>query len=558
MMKMIIHEKVQGGVTMKGKFIRMLMVFVTVLLFSFLAACSDESSSNQKDGEITLKVLHNWNGSGAGAPPKDNPVADKIAEKTGVRLDFEYTNGSEVEKLTQVLATGEFPDVYIGPAWGKESELLLQAANQGMLHDLTPYIEKYSNLAEVVKKENMSTALYDNIMSKQQGGQYLLHSAYPATEEDIDDWLYELYVNKDIADELGVDPDSVQTPEDLYTFLKKIKEGGFEVNGNAVFPLGAYDNGWPLDITSEMFVPVAGAGGWFIDDEGNARYNFMTEEYEEWILFMRKLMSEGLLDPEVYSHTGTIAREKITQGRYAVIPNQFPGLWNDTKQGGLEDKYVPLGPLEDFNGDRYRTEFNVQGSQLVAVSAEVSEEKLEAFVKMFDYLSSDEGYLLANFGIEGVHYDLEDGEVVAKEEMVQKIEDQTFKEEGVGHYIAFAGLDRGNSLGGGPFAHQFDKQYKVKDEFIEIVRKDGIKATTGSDPDLILKAHPNFAQIEPITLVMGDTVQQAIHASTEEEALSIINKTRDALKDAGIEEVADEITKQAQNGTEFMRYRTSN
>ncbi|GIN71494.1 ABC transporter [Bacillus sp. J14TS2] len=543
---------------MRGRFNSLLIVFMTVLLISFLAACSKESNSSEKDGEITLKVLNNWNGSGAGAPPNDNPIVEKIAEETGVRLEYEYTNGSEVEKLTQILATGEFPDVYVGPAWGKESELMLQAGNEGQLHDLTPYIEKYPSLAEVVKKDKMSSSFYENIISKQKDGQYFLHSTYPATEEDIDDWLYGLYVNKEIADEVGVDPDSVKTPDDLYNFLKKIKEGDFEVNGNAVFPLGAYDNGWPLDITSEMFVPVAGGGSWFIDDKGNARYNFMTEEYEDWILFMRKLMNEGLLDPEVYSHTGTIAREKVAQGRYAVIPNQFPGLWNDTKQGGIEDKYVPLGPLEDFDGDRYRTEFNVQGSQLIAVPATTSEEKLEAFVKVFDYLSSEEGYLLATFGIEGVHYDLEDGEVVAKEEMVQKMEDQTFKDEGVGNYTAFTGLDRRNSLGGGPLGYQFDKQYKVKDEFKEIFRKDGIQPITGIDPDLILKDHPNFEKIEPITLVMGDAVQQAIHAGTEDEARSIINKTRDALKDAGIEEVADEITKQAQAGTEIMRYRTSN
>ncbi|QGH32679.1 extracellular solute-binding protein [Gracilibacillus salitolerans] len=546
---------------MKEKITKMFMALLIFLLFTLLAACSNETGSNQDDGDtVTLKVLHNWNGSSANAPedPMNNPVAEKITEETGVKLDFEYTNGSEVDKLTQVLATGEFPDIYIGPAWGKESEILLEAANEGQLHDLTSYIEEYPRLEEVVKKENMSISLYNNIISKQEGGQFMLHSMYPATETDIEDWLYGLYVNEDIANEVGIDPGSIKTPDDLYNFLKAVKEGEFQASGNLVFPLGAYDNGWPLDITSEMFVPVAGSGSWFIDDEGNARYNFMTEEYEEWILYMRKLMSEGLLDPEVYSHTGTIAREKVSQGRYAVIPNQFPGLWNDTKQGDIEEKYVPLGPLEDFSGDRYRTEFNVQGSQLIAVFAEASEEKLEAFIKLFDYLSSDEGFILTKYGIEGIHYDLVDGEVTAKEEMIEKRNDGTFKNEGVDHYIAFSGLDREDSLGGGPFGHQFDKQFEVKDKFTEIRRNDGIQPITGIDPHSVLQEHPNFEQIEPVTVVMGDVVQQAIHAGSDEEALNIINETRGALVDAGIEEVAAEITKQAQSGTEFMRYRTSN
>src|SRR5699024_9889884 len=264
--------------------------------------------------------------------PFNNPIAKKIKEETGVLLDYEYTNESEVEKLTQVLATGEYPDIYVGPAWGKEAELMLEAGNEGILHDLTPYIEEYQSLADVVNPENMSPALYDNYFSKQEGGQYLLHSEYPATEEDVKDWLYGLYVHKDIADELGVDPQSITTPDDLYDFLVKVKEGDFNANGSHVFPMGAYDNGWPLDITSEMFVPVAGAGGWFFDEEDNAHYNFMTDEYVDWVLFMRKLMDEELLDPEVYSQTGQIAKEKVAQGRYAVVPNQFNGMWHDAKQ----------------------------------------------------------------------------------------------------------------------------------------------------------------------------------------------------------------------------------
>ncbi len=57
---------------------------------------------------------------------------------------------------------------------------------------------------------------------------------------------------------------------------------------------------------------------------------------------------------------------------------------------------------------------------------------------------------------------------------------------------------------------------------------------------------------------LGDIIQQAIYAQSDEEALRIINETRTALINAGIEEVEADIAEQAQEGTEFMRYRTSN
>src|SRR5690625_1534791 len=209
---------------------KLLILFAFSALIIGLVACGgNDGKDGTDDDAITLKVLLNWNGAGGNKPedPFNNPIAKKIKEETGVLLDYEYTNESEVEKLTQVLATGEYPDIYVGPAWGKESELMLQAANEGILHDLTPYLEDHPRLAEVMDPENMSPALYENIFSKQEGGNFLSHTEYPATEDDVKDWLYGLYVNKDIADELGVDPQSITTVDELYDFLVQIKEGGF-------------------------------------------------------------------------------------------------------------------------------------------------------------------------------------------------------------------------------------------------------------------------------------------------------------------------------------------
>ncbi|KKI93439.1 hypothetical protein WQ54_04160 [Bacillus sp. SA1-12] len=544
---------------------KLVMTLLLVFSLTILAACQKQETSNEsEEGPVTIKVLHNWAGSDGNAPKDvaNNPVAKKILEETGVKMEFDFPKGmSEVEKITQIFATGEFPDLYTGPAWGKESETLLKAANEGQLHDLTEYIEKYPNLAELVKKENMSPSLYDSIISKQDGGQFMLHASYPATDDDVINWLYGLYVNKDIADKVGMDPQSVHTPEDLYNFLKAVKDENLQVNGKPVFPLGAGGSGWPLDIMSEMFVPVAGSSSWMIDENGNTQLNIMTKEYEEYILYMQKLLNEGLLDPEAYTQTGAIAEEKFTQGQYAVVPNQFPGLWTGLVKAGLQDKFVPLGPLNDFNGDPHRTEVNVTGSQLIAVPNTVSKEKLDAIMKMLDYLASDEGFLLTNFGIEGTHYDMVDGKVQAKKEWVDKLKDdpKALINEGIGSsYGTLAGLYRTVSLAGGAYGYQYDERYKKEEEFKKIMSPNGIKPIEGKDPYNVYQGHENFEQIQPVFDTLGDVVLQAIHAKSEKEALDLMKESREALKSVGIEDVADEISKQAKEGTEFMRYRTSN
>lgn len=98
----------------------------------------------------------------------------------------------------------------------------------------------------------------------------------------------------------------------------------------------------------------------------------------------------------------------------------------------------------------------------------------------------------------------------------------------------------------------------MRDKAQEVVRKDGLKPVEGINPSSVFTEHPNYEQLQPVMENLGDIIQQAIYAQSDEEALRIINETRTALINAGIEEVEADIAEQAQEGTEFMRYRTSN
>lgn len=543
--------------------VTLLLVFVLAALTACNGTSEKSDANEQSDKPITIKTLFNWNGSTGPKDMVNNPVAKKIKEKTGVIFNVDHTTGSEVEKINQIFATGSLPDLYIGPAWGdgEEAATLLKAANEGQLYDLTKYINKYPNIAKMVKKENMSPTQYANVISKQKGGQYILIATTPAKKEDIYNWLYGLYVNKDYAARVGIDPQSVHTPQDLYLYLKKVKSLGLKSSGKTVYPLGANGGGWPLEIMSEMFVPVAGAGSWLIDENGNAKVNMMTQEYQDYILYMNKLLREGLLDPQAYSQTTAIAKEKFAQGRDAVIPNQFDGLWTDEHKAGLGNKYVPLGPLNDWQGDPYRTVVKVVGSNAIAVPKTASEEKLDAIMKAINYLASDKGFLLTHYGIEGVHYKKVDGKIKAKKKWVEKQEKDpnTLKNEGINvAYAALSGLDRTYSLAGGPFGYQYSKKSEARKKFIKILTPNGVEPVKGENPQIVLKESDNYEQLQAVFDTLGDAEKQAINASSKEKALSIIKKTRNALKNAGIKEVAEQISKMEKDGKEFMQYRTSN
>ena len=128
------------------------------------------------------------------------------------------------------------------------------------------------------------------------------------------DWLYGFYVRKDIAEKVGVDPQSVVTKEDFYNFLKN---QGCQSAGErpAGLSSGGFSNGWAVGIGNTMFY----SGASYVDKgDGTVEHNFFTKGYEEYTLFYRKLVEEGLMDPEAFTQTDPIAKEKSIK---AALPS---------------------------------------------------------------------------------------------------------------------------------------------------------------------------------------------------------------------------------------------
>lgn len=492
--------------------------------------------SEQK--EVTLKILHNWNGS-TGADVDMTPVEQVIKEKTGVTIEWEYTVGSEVEKVNAIFATQDLPDIYTGPAWGGELDGIIKAAKEGQLVDISDKLDQYPNLAKSIAPENVPPALYEKAIDAYGGKKYLILQNQPATDEDGMDWLYGFYVRKDIAEKLGVDPQSVRTKEDFYNFLKKIKDAGLEANGQPVIPLGGFHNGWAVGIGNTMFY---GGASFVEQSDGTLQHYFFTKEYEEYTLYYRKLIEEGLLDPEVFTHTDPIAREKIVQGRVAVLAAHYPAILDASKeyvQANPGSEYVPLGPLEWAGaGPDTPAALNIQGNNVTAITKACKD--VDAALRLLDFLASDEGFMLARYGVQGVHWDMVDGKPVANKEWFEKFNaDPTGKlRKNEGIYIgleSMTGLDRINSVAGGDI--WMDEERRAAMEHArKILRPNGIRVITEYNPMDIMSQSPQWEMLKPSMDQIGNAWQEAIFAKSDEEALQILNDLREQMINTGYEE----------------------
>lgn len=521
----------------------MSVLLVSIMTGSLLSGCMNSSGNGEGDGEgggNTLKILHNWNGSG-GSDNGITPIEEVIKEKTGVTLEWEYTKGSETEKVNQIFATQDLPDIYTGPAWGGELDGIIKAAKEGQLVDISDKLDNYPNLAKSIAEENVPPALYEKAINAYDGKKYLLLQNQPATNEDGIDWLYGFYVRKDIAEKVGVDPQSVVTKEDFYAFLKKIKDANLQENGQPVFPLGGFSNGWAVGIGNTMFY----SGASYVDKgDGSLEHSFFTPGYEEYMLFYRKLLAEGLLDPDVFTQTDPIAKEKINQGRIAILAAHYPAILDASKEYVTSypgSDYIPVGPLERADVDPSRpVDLGIQGNNVTVITKSCQGACVDAALKFLDYMASDEGFMLARYGVQGVHWDMKDGKPAANQEWFEQFAaDQSGKVRksvGIGIGLeSLTGLDRINSYAGGDIWADQDR-LDAMDHARKILRPNGIQVITAYNPGDVITKAPEWEMLKPSMDRMGDAWKEAVFAKSDEAALSIINELRDQLKNTGYDQ----------------------
>jgi putative aldouronate transport system substrate-binding protein len=186
--------------------------------------------------------------------PKDfnnTETMKKITELTGIKLDVKYTPGdSDAKVLASQLASGTIPDVivsYLDNSTRPEFPLLYKAAKDGMFADVSEYMKNSEVYSKYYEDDYLPDDTKNNIVFRDDlDGVYLwqmnIDEIDRSLEYDADEeYVGGMYIQKAIADDLGIDTTAINTQEDFYDLLVKIKEGGYtDDNGNAVFHCVGY------------------------------------------------------------------------------------------------------------------------------------------------------------------------------------------------------------------------------------------------------------------------------------------------------------------------------
>jgi ABC-type sugar transport system, periplasmic component len=561
--------------SMKRVFSVLLAVF---MLVTMMAGCGGTKSANETTAvnttaadttkaaetttapakDVTLSFLMCWNGASSYgmSDTANNLVAQKYKEKTGVSVEIEYITTPEIEKLNLIFASGSMPDIVNAPYWGgtdPATQAIKKAAKEGMLLDLKPLLDQYGQNLLPAYEHGISIGYKENdVLDPEFGGKlYVLPQQAPATNEDVKNWGGGIYCRQDILKSLNIDPASINTADALYETLKKIKEGNFkDINGKAIIPSGAWGNGWDY---VEFWRPFRQDRRGDLDYvDGKFVYRANNPNVINRVLFIRKLIQEGLFDKECLHQTDTQGKEKMATGSYAMVGNHYFHI-RDAENATLyktnpEMHYVAIGPLPWEDGKTTVVEMPDRNGTPVLFLPKTCKDP-EAAIQFLNYVNSDEGQLLAYYGVEGQQYTMVDGKPRMTKEWLEKWKADPKQLYDMGIRSTFKDmicLDKRLSAYGELELGEADN----KDPYYEqacSVRK--IEFKSGYTINDVTSKYPELEKVKPLIdwTLYTDTCEKAYFAKTEAEARKIISDFQAQLKKGGVEDyekwVTDEMAK---------------
>ena len=431
---------------MKSKIFRMIMAttMVTTMLLGTLTGCTAKDGGAEASGStsdsadrpdtwiadrtITIQAYVDDIGYSLPEDFSETPVGQEIKRLTGIDVEVQYTPGAkDSEVLASQLAAGTIPDVvvtYLNNSSRPEFTLLLKAAKEGLFADVSEYMKESKVYSKYYEEGYLPNDTYKNITFRDDlDGAYIMQLSIPAVDRSLEfnpqeEYVGGMYIQKSIVEALGINPAEIRTQEQFYDLLVDIKNGGFkDKNGNDVYPLGPKYWGGSKD-TLDYIVRGYNWGvsdGYNIDQDGNIKHEVETDYVYKKIAFVRKLLAEDLMNPEFFTMDSTRAAEVSEIGNSAIIADvhNYQEIVYETGE------WVPLGPLNDYTGDNAKVVNGKSGYGAWAISSEA--ENPEEIFAFFDFLSTREGKLLGNYGIEGEHYDMVDGKPVVKPEILEHI-----------------------------------------------------------------------------------------------------------------------------------------
>ncbi|TDE02785.1 extracellular solute-binding protein [Jiangella asiatica] len=393
------------------KFIRILSALTVGSVL--LAACGGGDEPEEGEGgTVQLTVAEFSYGTEL---PDNDPVKAQLAEELGV--DVELSLGVDPDEywgqLATTLASGDAPDLFF-----VDRIHLHQMANQGLLLDLTDYIdEDLGTFDEFVGEDSyLQTTINDKVYALPKRGSGYNPNTY--------------WIRKDWLDNLNLEiPESV---DDLMTVAKAFTEQDPDGNGQSdTYGLTGATLGSAAN--NQAWYPIWGAfgsggPGVFYEKNGEIVNGFDDPATKDALEYINSLVGAGVVDPDYATNTLPLDHERAMQGMAGIINIEWPRMQKPEFIDQFEElqpdaEWVQIAPMAGPGGSgAMPLDLYTSGGYAVPASLAEDEEKLNKIFELMNYISTEDGNRLVSYGIEGSHFELAGDQVTMTEQGVAESE----------------------------------------------------------------------------------------------------------------------------------------
>ena len=318
---------------------------------------------------------------------------DALEEATGVHL-----------KITAVSTENDSTDFMLMCASGDMTDLIQKGADHytgggpkaiedDILVDLYPLLEEYScNYWNMMQTDH---TFYNNVVNDEGQVPTLIGMYKDPYYTDQGMWI-----RKDILDRVGLE--IPKTLDEMETVLDAFKKEGMTdpvvvlSEGNLSFLNIAYD-----------------AGDKLVD--GEIVSNALTDNMKDCLKKTHEWYEKGYINVDFVTYT-----QSGTKPPQDVILSDNGGMFNEDvasiagyylMSNNPDFELAPMGQIRLTPDQKLNTGFiGVRAADKYSLSMSTNCEDQKLAIQYMDYLFSDEGFVLSNYGIEGYTYEIVDGE----------------------------------------------------------------------------------------------------------------------------------------------------
>lgn len=318
---------------------------------------------------IACRLSPNWGN------PAEGEFWKQLEEETNIHIEWvTYLETEAAEKFKLLMASGDYPDAFIGGLGGDDSDVI-SYGSQGIYIPLNDLISE--NAANFNRRLNEEYPDVTKMITAPDGNIYAMPGVL------YNPVIYNsTYINKKWLEVIGAQVPA--TTQEFEEVLKKFKTEDPNGNGKTdEIPLTFIYSDWGASDAGGYF----GAFGYPLSpdytviDQGKVVYLGIQDSFKAGANWLAQLYSENLIDKDVFTQDDSAYSAKVSTGTVGVFSS-----WDTSAAGDYASDYVALMPLAGPNGDKNSLKEGITGfykSQFIITNKAKNPEILMKWVDRF-------------------------------------------------------------------------------------------------------------------------------------------------------------------------------